>query len=90
VSGAVSVRVDKNGVQYNGLKLAAKDVWLVKLKVPSVCFSYIPAGGASTTPCDKPSFAGRLERGERPELRLAVHHLQRGFDHEPLGRERGG
>ena len=28
------------------------------MKVHSVCFSYIPAGGLSTTPCDPPSFGG--------------------------------
>ncbi|MDX6581723.1 MAG: hypothetical protein QOI10_907, partial [Solirubrobacterales bacterium] len=56
VTGAASVRVDDSGVHYNGLQLKAKDVWLGRLKVRSVCFSYIPIGGASTTPCDPPAF----------------------------------
>lgn len=56
VTGAASVRVDDSGVHYNGLRLQAKDVWLGRLKVRSVCFSYIPANGASTAPCDPPAF----------------------------------
>lgn len=56
VTGAASVRVDDSGVHYNGLRLTAKDVWLGRLKVRSVCFSYIPVGGLSTTPCDPPAF----------------------------------
>ena len=62
VTGAASVRVDDSGVHYNGLRLTAKDVWLGRLKVRSVCFSYIPAGGLSTTPCAKPAF------GDDPSL----------------------
>jgi hypothetical protein len=58
VSGAASLRVDDTGIHYNGLRLEAKNVWLGKLKVDSVCFSYIPSGGLSTAPCDKPSFNG--------------------------------
>jgi hypothetical protein len=56
VTGAASVRIDDGGVHYNGLRLKADNVWLGRLKVRSVCFSYIPAGGVSTTPCDPPSF----------------------------------
>lgn len=56
VTGAASVRVDDAGVHYNGLRLQAKDVWLGRLKVQSVCFSYIPNGGMSTAPCDPPAF----------------------------------
>lgn len=62
VTGAASIRVDDSGVHYNGLRLQAKDVWLGRLKVRSVCFSYIPAGGTSTVPCDPPSF------GDDPKL----------------------
>jgi hypothetical protein len=56
VTGAASIRVDDSGVHYNGLRLKAENVWLGRLKVRSVCFSYIPAMGASTTPCAVPSF----------------------------------
>ena len=50
VTGDATLRVDDAGVHYDGLKLQAKDVWLGKLKVHSVCFSYIPSGGTTTTP----------------------------------------
>ena len=56
VTGAASVRIDDGGVHYNGLRLKATNVWLGRLKVRSVCFSYIPSGGVSTTPCDVPAF----------------------------------
>ena len=58
VTGAASLRVDDAGIHYNGLRLEAENVWLGKLKVDSVCFSYIPAGGVSTAPCDTPTFGG--------------------------------
>lgn len=58
VTGAASLRVDDAGVHYNGLKLQAQNVWLGKMKVDSVCFSYIPSGGMSTAPCDTPTFGG--------------------------------
>ena len=56
VSAGASVTVDDQGVHYNGLRVEAHDVWLGKLKVASVCFSYIPANGTTTAPCDPPSF----------------------------------
>lgn len=58
VTGAASLRVDDAGIHYNGLRLEAENVWLGKLKVNSVCFSYIPSGGLSTAPCDTPTFGG--------------------------------
>ena len=58
VTGAASLRVDDAGIHYNGLRLEAENVWLGKLQVNSVCFSYIPAGGQSTAPCDTPTFGG--------------------------------
>ena len=62
VTGAASLRVDDAGIHYNGLRLEAENVWLGKLKVDSVCFSYIPSGGLSTAPCDTPTFGG----GDQP------------------------
>jgi hypothetical protein len=58
VTGAASLIVTDAGVRYNGLQLQAQNVWLGKLKVNNVCFSYIPAGGTSTAPCDAPTFGG--------------------------------
>ena len=52
------MRVDDAGIDYNGLQLAASNVWLGKLKVNSVCFSYIPANGTTTKPCPTPTFGG--------------------------------
>ena len=50
--------MDDAGIHYNGLRLEAENVWLGKLKVDSVCFSYIPSGGVSTAPCDTPTLGG--------------------------------
>ena len=58
VTGTASLRVDADGVKYDGLKLRATNVWLGKLKVEETCFSYIPAGGQSVAPCPQPSFDG--------------------------------
>jgi hypothetical protein len=66
VTGAASLRVDDAGIHYNGLRLEAQDVWLGKLKVDSLCFSYIPAGGLSTAPCDAPTFGGTSDLVAQP------------------------
>ena len=66
VTGAASLRVDDAGIHYNGLQLAAQNVWLGKLKVVSVCFSYIPAGGLSTAPCATPTFGGTPDLLAKP------------------------
>ncbi len=58
VTGAASLRVDDAGVHYDGLKVEADNVWIGKLKVDQVCFSYIPAGGQSIAPCAAPSLDG--------------------------------
>jgi hypothetical protein len=58
VTGAASLRVDDAGPHLDGLRLAATNVWIGKLKVESTCFSYIPSGGKSLAPCDQPSFDG--------------------------------
>ena len=59
VTGSASLRVDEDGtIHYDGLKLEAANVWIGKLKVDQVCFSFIPAGGQSTSPCAPPSLDG--------------------------------
>ena len=58
VTGAASLRVDDAGVHYNGLQVEADNVWIGKLKVDQVCFSYIPAGGQTVNPCAAPSLDG--------------------------------
>ena len=58
VTGAASLRVDDAGVHYNGVQIEAENVWIGKLKVDQVCFSYIPAGGQTVTPCAAPSLDG--------------------------------
>ena len=57
VTGSASLRVDDNGIKYDGLQLNATNVWIGKVKVESVCFSYIPAGG-TLAQCAQPSFDG--------------------------------
>jgi hypothetical protein len=59
VTGSASLRVDVDGVHYDGLKLQASDVWLGKLKVVEACFSFVPAGGQSVAPCEAPSLDGK-------------------------------
>jgi hypothetical protein len=51
VSAAASVRVDAAGIHYDGLRLQAQNVWVGRLKVESVCFSFVPAGGQAVAPC---------------------------------------
>ena len=58
VTGAASLRVDDAGVHYNGVQIEAENVWIGKLKVDQVCFSYIPAGGQTVSPCAAPSLDG--------------------------------
>jgi len=59
VSGAASIRVDDDGIHYDGLKIAVSDVWVGRLKVTSACFSYVPAGGQAVAPCDAPEVDGK-------------------------------
>jgi PKD repeat protein len=59
VTGSASLRVDPAGVHYDGLRLAAKDVWVGKLKVPEVCFSYSPAGSQGVTTCKASELGGK-------------------------------
>ena len=58
VTGAASLRVNDAGVHYNGLQVEADNVWIGKLKVDQVFFSYIPAGGQTVNPCAAPSLDG--------------------------------
>ena len=59
VSGAASIRVDSDGIHYDGMKLSVSNVWIGRLKVASACFSYIPAGGQAVAPCAAPSLDGK-------------------------------
>jgi hypothetical protein len=59
VTGSTSVRVDDQGVHYDGLKVAVQDVWIGRIKVPEACFSYVPAGGTAVSPCAAPSLDGK-------------------------------
>jgi len=58
VSGAASLRVDEDGIHYDGLKISVSDVWVGQLKVAAACFSYVPAGGQAVTPCATPELDG--------------------------------
>ncbi|MDQ8044114.1 MAG: PKD domain-containing protein [Solirubrobacteraceae bacterium] len=59
VSGAASIRVDADGIHYDGLKISVNNVWVGKLKVASACFSYVPAGGQAISPCAAPDLDGQ-------------------------------
>jgi hypothetical protein len=58
-SGMAGLRVDDGGVHFDGLKLQVSNVWVGKLKIESVCFSFVPAGGTSAEPCAVPSLGGQ-------------------------------
>lgn len=47
----------KDGPRFGGLRLEASDVWIGKLSVKQVCFSYAPAGSSAST-CTPPAFPG--------------------------------
>ena len=57
-TGSASLRVDDAGVHYDGLKLSATNVWLGKVKLVEVCFSFIPSGGQAVDPCPASSIIG--------------------------------
>lgn len=59
VSGAASLRVDDDGIKYDGLKVAVSDVWVGRLKIVSACFSYLPANGQAVAPCEAPELDGQ-------------------------------
>ncbi len=79
VTGAASLRVDDAGVHYNGVQVEAENVWIGKLKVDQVCFSYIPAGGQTDQP------VRRARRSTAPRFITCATDV----DHEPLERQRG-
>ena len=66
VTGAASLRVDDAGVQTDGLKVEVKNVWLNKLKVDSVCFSYLASASSATAACAPPSFGDNSEAFKAP------------------------
>jgi hypothetical protein len=59
VSGAASISVDDAGIHYDGLKISVTDVWVGSIRVASACFSYVPAGGQTLSPCDAPEIDGQ-------------------------------
>ena len=74
VSGAASIRVDDDGIKYDGLKIAVSDVWVGRLKVVSACFSYVPAGGQALAPCEAPELDGK------PYIQCATDATTERFD----------
>ena len=59
ITGCTAVRVDDRGPNFDGLKISAANAYIGRLKVPEVCFSYVPAGGRNVAPCDPPSLDGK-------------------------------
>ena len=55
ITGTTEVRVDDRGPNFNGLKISAANAYIGRVKVPEVCFSYVPAGGRNVAPCAAPS-----------------------------------
>jgi len=63
IAGAASalgaIRIDESGVKYDGLKLEVSNVYVGKVKVLSVCFSYVPSGSQAVAPCAVPPLHGK-------------------------------
>ena len=59
VTATGSVRVDNAGVHYDGLRLQVQNVWVGKLRVEQVCFSFVPGGGQAVQPCPAPTLDGQ-------------------------------
>ena len=59
ITGSTSVRVDERGPNFDGLKISAANAYIGRIKVPEVCFSYVPAGGRNVAPCAAPSLDGK-------------------------------
>ena len=51
--------MDDRGPNFDGLKISAANAYIGRIKVPEVCFSYVPAGGRNVAPCDPPSLDGK-------------------------------
>ena len=69
--GDASIRVDDQGVHYDGLKIQVQNVWIGDLQVDSVCFSYVPGGSSgAVSPCAIPSLGGTpyLSCGTNPAV----------------------
>jgi hypothetical protein len=58
ITGSTSVRVDEAGPKFDGIKIKATDAYIGRIRVPEVCFSYVPSGGTNVAPCEKPSLDG--------------------------------
>jgi hypothetical protein len=59
VSASGSIRVDLAGVHYDGLRLMVSNVWVGKLQVQQLCFSFVPGGSETVQPCPVPSLGGQ-------------------------------
>lgn len=60
VTGDASLRVDKNGIHYDGLKVQVANAWVGDLQVKQVCFSFVPGGASgAVSPCSIPTLGGQ-------------------------------
>ncbi len=59
VTGSAVLKVDAGGIRFDGLRLEAENVWIGKVKVVSVCFSFVPAGGRSLADCPPLAVGGK-------------------------------
>lgn len=58
VTGSGSLRMTDAGPQYDGFKIAAKDIWIGKVGIPEACFSALPAGATAIERCPAPTLDG--------------------------------
>jgi hypothetical protein len=69
VTGDASLRVDRNGVRYDGLRVLVDNAWVGDLQVKQVCLSFVPAGASgAVSPCAAPSYGGQpfIQCGSNP------------------------
>ncbi len=59
VTGSTSIRVDSQGVHFDGLSVQVSDVYIGALEVKSACFSYNPSGASgAVSGCPLPALSG--------------------------------
>ena len=59
VTGSTSIRVDSQGVHFDGLSVQVSNVYIGALEVKSACFSYNPSGASgAVSGCPLPALSG--------------------------------
>jgi hypothetical protein len=54
VTGDVAVKIDREGVHLDGLKVGVANAYVGRLGVRSICLSFVSVGGTAVAPCEAP------------------------------------